>query len=165
MSTETDLKKLAEKEGFSFEAVDCLFQALVKGNGTMAQFNHSELGGMGQWMPGSIMIGTMGQDALKAKVERLCNELAPLAKKAESQSDKWWPEDLGAADMVGAQGNLSYAIFKAKKLVLVSEGGKIETYSTAGHTITGVAQQSSEKSIKLSTPNGVLTLADLKRVD
>ena len=31
MSTETDLKKLAEKEGFSFEAVDCLFQALVKG--------------------------------------------------------------------------------------------------------------------------------------
>lgn len=72
--------ELAQKYGVSEEAVLVLWQALVRGRGTMAQFNHPELGGRGQWMPGMIMIGDMFNDALKAKVGALCGELAEFLR-------------------------------------------------------------------------------------
>ena len=46
------VEKLAEKYGFSVAAVQTLATALQRGHGKQAQFNHPELGGMGQWMPG-----------------------------------------------------------------------------------------------------------------
>ena len=54
----------------STDAVVTLLQSLVDGDGTMAQFNHRELGGGGQWMPGGMtMVGDMFNHGLKAKVE------------------------------------------------------------------------------------------------
>jgi hypothetical protein len=45
----------------------------------MAQFNHWELGGSGQWMQGGMtMVGDMFNHALQAKVAGLCSELANL---------------------------------------------------------------------------------------
>ena len=56
-----------------------LLQSLLNGNGTMAQFNHRELGGGGQWMRGGMtMVGDMFNHGLKAKVEGLCSELSQL---------------------------------------------------------------------------------------
>ena len=56
-----------------------LLQALVNGNGMMAQFNHRELGGNGQWMLGGMtMVGDMFNHGLKAKVDGLCSELSQL---------------------------------------------------------------------------------------
>src|SRR5271168_563054 len=56
-----------------------LLQALVNSNGTMAQFNHWELGGNGQWMLGGMtMVGDMFNYGLKAKVDGLCSELSQL---------------------------------------------------------------------------------------
>jgi hypothetical protein len=56
-----------------------LLQSLVNGNGTMAQFNHPELGGGGQWMRGGMtIVGDMFNHGLKAKVEGLCSELSQL---------------------------------------------------------------------------------------
>ena len=53
--------------------------ALSAGGGTQAQFNHYELGGMGQWSRGGmIMIGDMFNNGLKAKVDMLCNDLSDL---------------------------------------------------------------------------------------
>jgi hypothetical protein len=47
-----------------------LLQALVNSNGTMAQFNHWELGGGGQWMRGGMtMVGDMFNYGLKSKVD------------------------------------------------------------------------------------------------
>ena len=43
---------LAQRYSVSADAAMALLQALVNGNGTMAQFNHPELGGSGQWMRG-----------------------------------------------------------------------------------------------------------------
>jgi putative oligomerization/nucleic acid binding protein len=70
---------LAQRYGVSMEAVLTLLQALVHGHGTMAQFDHPELGGRGQWMPGGmVMVGDMFNQALKATVDGLCTELAVL---------------------------------------------------------------------------------------
>jgi hypothetical protein len=70
---------LAQRYGVSADAVMALLQSLIHGNGTMAQFNHPELGGSGQWMQsGMIMVGDMFNNALKAKIDGLCTELAQL---------------------------------------------------------------------------------------
>src|SRR5271168_4486436 len=56
-----------------------LLHALVNSNGTMAQFNHWELGGGGQWMRGGMtMVGDMFNYGLKSKVDGLCSELSQL---------------------------------------------------------------------------------------
>jgi Short C-terminal domain len=74
---------LAQRYGVSTEAVVTLLQALVHGHGTMAQFDHPELGGRGQWMPGGmVMVGDMFNQALKAMVDGLCVELAALLAAA-----------------------------------------------------------------------------------
>ena len=71
--------ELAQRYGVSTEAVLTLLYALMRGHGTMAQFDHRELGGQGQWMPGGmVMVGDMFNHALKAMVDGLCTELAAL---------------------------------------------------------------------------------------
>ncbi len=74
---------LAQRYGVSTEAVVTLLQALLHGHGTMAQFDHPELGGRGQWMPGGmVMVGDMFNQALKARVDGLCTALAALLAAA-----------------------------------------------------------------------------------
>ena len=56
-----------------------LLQALLNSKGAMAQFDHRELGGVGQWMPGGMtMVGDMFNHGLKAKVDGLCSELSQI---------------------------------------------------------------------------------------
>src|SRR4030095_16285351 len=60
------IDELAQRHGVSAGAVTNLLQALIDGGGTMAQFNHPELGGMGQWVQGGMtMVGSLFDDALK----------------------------------------------------------------------------------------------------
>ena len=67
---------IAQAHAVSTEAVLVLLRALAAGNGTQAQFNHPDLGGMGQWSQGGmIMIGDMFNQGLKYKVGALCDEL------------------------------------------------------------------------------------------
>jgi Short C-terminal domain len=73
------IDELAQRYAVSADAVTTLLQALVNSNGTMAQFNHWELGGGGQWMRGGMtMVGDMFNYGLKAKVDGLCSELSQL---------------------------------------------------------------------------------------
>ena len=73
------IDELAQRYSVSTDAVMTLLQSLVNSNGTMAQFNHRELGGGGQWMRGGMtMVGDMFNYGLKAKVEGLCSELSQL---------------------------------------------------------------------------------------
>ena len=73
------ISDLAQRYGVSPDAVMALLQALLNGNGTMAQFEHRELGGSGQWMLGGMtMVGDMFNHGLKAKVDGLCSELSQL---------------------------------------------------------------------------------------
>jgi len=73
------IKDLAQRYGVSDDAVMTLLQALIAGNGTMAQFSHPAFGGSGQWMQGGMtMVGDLFNHALKATVDGLCSELSAL---------------------------------------------------------------------------------------
>ncbi|MGZ8136138.1 MAG: SHOCT domain-containing protein [Methylococcaceae bacterium] len=73
------INNLAQRYNFSFDAVFSLLQSVINGNGSMAQFNHPEFGGSGQWMRGGmIMLGDMFNNNLKNSVSGLCQELANL---------------------------------------------------------------------------------------
>ncbi len=73
------VEEIAQRTGFSRDAVTSMLLSLVAGGGGMAQFSHSEFGGSGQWMAGgSIMISDMFNNALKARVDALCIELSAL---------------------------------------------------------------------------------------
>lgn len=70
---------LSSRHGFSVDAVTHMLVAVLNGNGGMAQFNHHEFAGSGQWMSGGmIMLGDMFNNYLKGRVDSLCSELSSL---------------------------------------------------------------------------------------
>lgn len=105
------VEEVAQRHGVSADAVQALLAALAAGQGTAAQFNHPELGGMGQWSQGGmLMIGDMFNNALKHKVDQLCNELAAVvcsqgwAVPASSQSQWQGPGPQGFQSQGGGLG-------------------------------------------------------------
>ena len=73
------INDLSQRYGVSNDAVMIMLNAVMEGNGTMAQFSHPDFGGAGQWMQGGMtMVGDMFNYALKSKVEGLCAELSSL---------------------------------------------------------------------------------------
>src|ERR1700761_4030709 len=81
--------EIAGRHGVSLEATFALLDSLAQGNGAQAQFNHPDLGGMGQWSQGGmVMVGDMFNQGLKHRVDGLCTELANLLRSQPSnQSD------------------------------------------------------------------------------
>jgi hypothetical protein len=76
---ERAISDLAQRYGFSADAVSSMLESVVNGNGTMAQFSHPEFGGSGQWMRGGmIMVSDMFNNHLKGRIDGLCNELWAL---------------------------------------------------------------------------------------
>jgi Short C-terminal domain len=70
---------LAQRHGFSSDAVLSMLQSVINGRGSMAQFNHPEFGGSGQWMRGGmIMVSDMFNNLLKSRIDALCRELSGL---------------------------------------------------------------------------------------
>ena len=109
------VEEAAQRHGVSADAVLTLLAALAAGRGTAAQFSHPELGGMGQWSQGGmLMIGDMFNNALKYKVDRLCNELAGVVRgqgwavpaSSQSQSQSPGPQSFQSQSQGG--GNVSY---------------------------------------------------------
>lgn len=89
MQTFTDygqrvINDLSYRYGISNDAVICMLNAVMNGNGTMAQFNCPELGGGGQWMQGGMtMVGDMFNYGLKNTVNNLCAELSNILSQPE----------------------------------------------------------------------------------
>jgi hypothetical protein len=68
---------IAQRHGFSFDATMSMLESVINGNGSMAQFNHPEFAGSGQWMRGGmIMVSDMFNNYLKGRVDGLCSELS-----------------------------------------------------------------------------------------
>jgi len=68
---------LARQYGFSQDAVTHMMAAMLRGQGAMAQFDHPEFAGSGQWMRGGmLMLGDMFNHSLKARVDGLCQAIA-----------------------------------------------------------------------------------------
>ena len=96
------IERLAERHGFSVDAVRVMAVAIARGDRKMAQFDDPEFGGRGQWMRGGmLMIGDMFNSELKARVGALCDDLAsapdsPTAAAAtHASAGDWWPNELG----------------------------------------------------------------------
>jgi hypothetical protein len=73
------ITNISQRHGFSTDAVMSMLDAVLRGNGSMAQFNHSEFCGSGQWMRGGMtMVSDMFNNSLKGRVDNLCSELSNL---------------------------------------------------------------------------------------
>jgi hypothetical protein len=175
----TAIKKLARKYHLSESAVTHLLDAIRHGNGSAAQFNHPELGGMGQWMAsGMLMIGDWNNHTLKATVAQLCAELVPLAARPATtpgggfpafpsfgSERPWWPGELGAPTASGAQNDVRYAYFAAARRLALEVDGRVTLYDTLDHRITGVAQQQgAATTLSFQSQLGVVSPGQLPRV-
>jgi hypothetical protein len=182
----------AERHGVSLDAAVALIGALAEGNGRQAQFNHPDLGGMGQWSQGGmIMVGDMFNHGLKARVDALCNELAGLLRSqpslaapgSQSQTQgqgggvslfvagsgsgsQWWPEELGSPASTGAQNDLQYAFFPGPRRLAIRQDGRVRLYDTGEHRLSGFSQQQSgDRSLTFTSQLGLVRVADLQLVD
>ena len=181
---EFDIGAAAARHGLSRPAAEALFQALISGGGSQAQFSHPELGGLGQWSGGMVQVGDMFNDALKAKVGGFCAEAADAARAtrgarsgpAESARDTgetdrsgntWWPAELGSSASTGAQNGLRYACFPERRRLAVEREGRVTLYDTGEHRLTGFAQQQGGGGTPLSFtgPDGAVALDSLQVVD
>jgi hypothetical protein len=168
-----DVAKLAQRFGVSQSAVETLATAVQRGHGTMAQFDHPELGGMGQWTRGGMtMVGDMFNDGLKAKVNAICSELAAMAPaapaettKASDKLDNWWGEDFGHMGASGSQNEMRYAYFPAARRLAIRRDNRVTIYDTGEHQIGGVSQQQSAGySLTFVSQLGLVSLDQLRVV-
>ncbi len=188
----SELRAAAARYGLSEQAAVALFLALKSGGGGQAQFSHPELGGMGQWSGGMTQIGDMFNDALKAKVNGFCTEMASAARLAQASdgssrwqtasgsdpagapiqsftiqgADPWWPAALGQPASSGAQNGMRYACFPDRHRLAIERDGKIVLYDTGVHRLNGFSQQQSHTtSLAFSGQNGPVPLESLRVVD
>jgi Short C-terminal domain len=141
---ENAITDIARRHGLSREAVLAMLYAIHAGGGTMAQFSIPELGGSGQWMQGGMtMVGNMFDNALKARVDALCAELAQLLATTPvfPASSNWWPDNLGVPSSAGGQNNVRYAIFPGTRRLAIQIDGATRVFDTGEHRIGGVQQQ------------------------
>ena len=76
------IHNIAQRHGFSVDGTLSMLDAVINGNGSMAQFNHPDFSGSGQWMRGGMtMVSDMFNNHLKGRVNGLCAELANLVAK------------------------------------------------------------------------------------
>lgn len=165
------LQTIADRHGVSLDAVRHLIRALEAGQGRMAQFNHPDLGGFGQWSTGGMtMIGDMFNTGLKARVSALCSELAdalPASGWSErGTSGSGWPAEWGPPSTSGSQNGIRYAYFPARNRLAIETDGRRAVYDTEGYDISGVAQQQGgTSSLRFTGYGGTVDLESLRRVE
>ena len=157
------INEVANRYGASYEAVSLMLDSILRGNGTMAQFNIYELGGCGQWMRGGMtMVGDMFNNQLKSKVDGICGDLSSaivdqnlqvvpppppqkpgsgIAGQGSENWSQWWPAELGSPNTSGSQNQYRYAYFAGMRRLAISDGQSVTVYDTLDHNIGGVAQQ------------------------
>lgn len=183
MNEEAFISRVSIRHSISVDAVRTILRALRSGGGTMAQFSHSEFGGMSQWSSGMTMVGDMFNNSLKSKLDAVCTELAAYVAETPSsnrgrdperddvsyrsprQRSDWWPSNLGAPSAVGAQNDLRYAVFPSTRRLAIKDGGHIEVYDTGDHRIFGVSQaQSTDRTLTFTSQDGLVRVTDLPKV-
>jgi len=181
------INDLARRHGFSTDAVLSMLESVVRGNGTMAQFNHPEFSGSGQWMKGGMtMVSDMFNHQLKSRVDALCSDLARLlaeqpelagstrlqsqnqggqqASPGDSQDphSDWWKAGLGRPDSTGSQNSVRYAYFAGAHRLAIESGGNVTVYDTLDHRIGGFSQQQSGSgSLVFTSQHGAVDVSRL----
>jgi len=183
------VQDLARRHGFGEEAVTRMLAAVAAGNGRMAQFDHPEFGGSGQWMSGGmLMLGDMFNQSLKGRVEGLCSDLSEAlpsigspAGPTQSQSQgggaerlpdsplftpspksAWWPGELGTPSATGSQNSMRYAYFADACRLAVEFDGEVRVHDTLDHRIGGFSQQQGRGGeISMTSQHGRIDLESL----
>jgi hypothetical protein len=113
------INDVAQRHGFSFDATLSMLESVINGNGSMAQFNHPEFSGSGQWMRGGMtMVSDMFNNYLKGRVDGLCSELANVVAnqpdlirsgsfQSQSQNGQYAQEQANHSGM-GPQGGANF---------------------------------------------------------
>lgn len=175
------IQTLAQQSHVSEGAVEALFTAVQAGNGTAAQFNHPDLGGMGQWMAGGMtMIGDFSNQRLKSTVDQLCTAIAEHLRKHPQASQQgasvssgpqfrssaqWWPAELGSPTASGAQNSMQYAYFAAKKRLALRMDDRVSLYDTKDHQINGFSQQQDrQQTVVFQSQKGKIALGELTKL-
>ncbi|WP_062014346.1 hypothetical protein [Aureimonas sp. AU4] len=165
------IETLGLKHGFSREAVSVLAEAMRRSGGTQAQFSHPELGGMGQWSQGGmLMIGAMNDHALKARVAALAEDLSkgtvgrqstsPGSATPPNTSD--WPSEFGSPSATGSQNGVRYAVFREERRLAIERDGHLTVYDTQDHVVAGAAQsQGRGTALRLSSQHGDIDIETL----
>lgn len=165
----------AKRHGVSEDTVTTLLTALQRGGGTQAQFSIPELGGMGQWARGGmVMVGDMFNNDVKARVDALCRDLAEAmqgqslfatAPDSGSSDGSDWPADLGRPSSEGAQNDMRYAYFPDSQRLAIRKDGKVTVYDTGDHRIGGFGQQQGgSQSLTFTSQHGTVPLSELRKV-
>jgi hypothetical protein len=185
MSSQTNedvlVSRLSSRHSVSPDAIRTILQALRSSGGSMAQFSHSDFGGMSQWSPGMTMVGDMFNNSLRSKLDSICTELAAYVAQTQSgafgrdrqtveasyravnRGANWWPAHLGKPSSVGAQNNLRYAVFPRR--LVIDDGGHVEVYDSGNHRIFGVVQaQSGDQTLTFTSQDGLVRVSDLPKV-
>jgi hypothetical protein len=92
--------------------------------------------------------------------------MAPMEPmKPMTGGDKWWPDDLGQPSTSGSQNGMRYAFFPGKRRLLIERDGKLTTYDSADHKISGVSQQDGHAiSLTFTSQKGSVKLDELKQL-
>ncbi len=89
--------------------------------------------------------------------------MAPM--KPMTPVEAWWPDNLGQPTTAGSQNGTRYAFFPHPRRLLIERNGRLETYDTASHQISGVSQQQSHgESLTFASQDGPINLDDLRQV-
>lgn len=114
---------VAQRHGFSQDAVINMLIAVNAGYGTQAQFSHPEFGGMGQWSQGGmVMIGDMFNNALKGRVSALAGELSQIV---QSQPMFYRPAQSQSQSGGGGQQQMQGGGFQAQGGGQQMQGGRM----------------------------------------
>ena len=102
------IQDIAQRHGFSTDAVMSMLESVINGNGAMAQFSHPEFSGSGQWMRGGMtMVSDMFNSHLSGRVNALCSELANLIANQPDlvRSGSFQSQSQGGSNTSGQQQN------------------------------------------------------------
>jgi hypothetical protein len=110
------VQNLSQRHNVSTGALTHMLIAIQNGNGTMAQFNHAEFGGCGQWMRGGMtMVSDLFNNHLKYRVDSICNDIAnelanhqtsPFSGSFQSQSQNGTNSQMQAGGAIGSGNSL-----------------------------------------------------------
>ena len=188
------IPSIAERYRVSLDAAREVERALRATGGRQAQFDHPELGGAGQWMPGMLMVQAGIDRQLRTRIEGLLDEVSAVVRGSETAApaalsrdrdspaalsrvdlpagESWWPASYGHPSAQGCQSGIRYAWFPGRRCVLVQVGSRIDCFDTADRQVHGVGQTSASvetqqghtSRLVLSTSTGEIPLDQLECV-
>ena len=89
--------------------------------------------------------------------------MKPMAPMARAQA--WWPQELGRPASAGSQNGMRYAFFPGPRRLLIEQDGRLATYDSGEHRISGVSQLQGEgRSLAFTSQDGPVSLDALRRL-